>query len=78
MEVLSNSEQLVTWNDLRSSYCRLYICQDDRVVPIEWPIQRIYAWFEGTALSNILLASELDKAIYIFAAGEKHAQPVHR
>ena len=62
VKALGNGEQLVTWKDLRSSYCRLHICQDDRVVPIEWPIQRIYAWFEGTALANTLLASELDKA----------------
>ena len=85
VEVLSNSEQLVTWNDLRSSYCRVHICQDDRVVPIEWPIRRIYAWFEGTALSNILLASELDKAKIHFRGQRKarlnlyigdHRQPV--
>lgn len=62
VEVLSNGEQLVTWHDLRSPYCRLHIWQDDRIVPIEWPIQRIYAWFEDTALSNILLKNELDKA----------------
>jgi len=71
VEALSNSEQLVTWNDLRSSYCRLHICQDDRVVPIEWPIQRIYAWFEGTALPGVLLASELDKAKIHFRGRRK-------
>ena len=85
VEALSNGEQLVTWNDLKSSYCRLHICQDDRVVPIEWSIQRIYAWFEGTALSNTLLASELDKAKIHFRGRRKarlnlyigdHRQPV--
>ena len=85
VEVLSNSERLITWNDLMSSYCRLHICQDDRVVPIEWPIQRIYAWFEGTALPNVLLASELDKAKIHFRGQRKswlnlyigdHRQPV--
>ncbi len=85
VEVLSTGEQLVTWNDLRSSYCRLHICQDDRVVPIEWSIQRIYAWFEGTALPNVLLASELDKATIHFRGQRKawlnlyigdHRQPV--
>ena len=62
VELLTNGGQLVTWHDLKSPYCRLHICQDDRVVPLEWSIQRIYAWFEGTALSNVLLKSELDKA----------------
>ena len=85
VEAQSNSEQLVTWNDLRSSYCRLHICQDDRVVPIEWSIQSIYAWFEGTALSNTLLASELDNAKIHFRGRRKawlnlyigdHRQPV--
>lgn len=85
VEALSNGEQLVTWTDLRTSYCRLHIHQDDRVVPIEWPIQRIYAWFEGTALSTTLLASELDKAKIHFRGRRKawlhlyigdHRQPV--
>ena len=85
VEALSNGEQLVTWNDLRSSFCRLHICQDDRIVPIEWPIQRIYAWFEGTALPNVLQASELDTAKIHFRGRRKaglnlyigdHRQPI--
>lgn len=85
VEALSNSEQLVTWNDLRSSYCRIHIRQDDRVVPIEWPIQRIYAWFEGSTLPNTLLMSELNQAKIHFRGQRKewlnlfvgdHRQPV--
>jgi hypothetical protein len=85
VEALSDGAQLVTWNDLKSSYCRLHICQDDRVVPIEWPIQRIYAWFEGTALPNVLLAREMNKAKIHFRGQRKsvlnlyigdHRQPV--
>ena len=85
VEMQSNGEQLVTWHDLRSSYCRLHIRQDDRVVPIEWPIQRKCAWFEGTAAPNVLLASELNKAKIHFRGRRKawlnlyigdHRQPV--
>ena len=54
-------------------------------MPIEWSIQRIYAWFEGTALPKVLLASELDKAKIHFRGQRKarlnlyigyHRQPV--
>lgn len=61
-EKISAEEWQVTWTDLRSSYCRLHIRQYDHIVPLEWHIQRIYAWFEESTLPKRLLLEDLDKA----------------
>jgi len=62
IEPVNGNEWQVTWTDLRLSYCRLHIQQYTQIVPLEWQIQRVYAWFEASTLPNHLLLEDLDKA----------------
>ena len=71
VEALCDGERIVTWTDLRSPYCRLYITKHERTVSVEWQIERIYAWLEGTADKTILDEKELETAQIQFCGRPK-------
>lgn len=46
---IGGAEWRATWKVLHSKYCRVHIRQDDQIVPVEWTVERIFAWIDKGA-----------------------------
>ncbi|QPC80937.1 hypothetical protein G4Y79_14605 [Phototrophicus methaneseepsis] len=60
IEYKHDNSAKVTWCDLKSTFCRLLVCEGNGSVFIEWRVDRFYAWIENSTFPNRLTQEDLN------------------
>lgn len=62
IEYINDNSARIIWTDLKYSFCRVQVRDGNIFVPVEWKIERFYAWIENSTIPNRLIPEDLERA----------------